>query len=99
MAAPRQDAPHGPELESTQARQSRPTQGAFSRLAISTVLALIVVAIIWAVFAGPLRHAPAKPQVQSTEEASGFHQGPPQAKLQPKPSNTGASSGSQVNQQ
>jgi hypothetical protein len=99
MAAPRQDASHGPQLEATDARQSRPNQGAFLMLAISTVLGLIVVALIWAVFAGPLHHAPAKPQVQSPDEASGFHQPPPQAKLHPTPNNTGASNGSQVNQQ
>jgi hypothetical protein len=98
MAAPRQDVPHGPELAATQARQSRPTQGTVSMLAISTVLGLIVVAIIWAVFAGPLRHARNAPQVHSTEQASGFNQPPPQAKMQPSPRSTGAPNGGQINQ-
>ena len=99
MAVPRQDASHGPQLEATEARQSRPSQGTFSMLAISTVLGLIVVALIWAVFAGPLRHAPNKPQVQSTEQASSFNAPLSQAKVRPAPTNTGAPNGSQINQQ
>lgn len=99
MAAPRQDASHSPELEATEARQSRPNPGTLSMLAISTIVGLIVVAIIWAVFAGPLHHAPLKPHVQSPEQASSFHQPPPQAKMQPAPKNTGAPNGGLINQQ
>ena len=98
MAAPRQDAHHGPDLEATEARQSRPAPGSLSMLAVSTIVGLIVVAIIWALFAGPLRRAPGKPQVQSTEQVSASNQPLPQAKLRPTPSNTGAPAGSAVNQ-
>lgn len=98
MAAPRQDAPRSPNLEATEARQSRPSQGSFSMLAISTVVGLLVVAIIWAVFAGPLHHAPLKPQVRSQAQASTFTQPPPQAKMRPSPSNTGSANGGAINQ-
>lgn len=99
MATPRQDASHSPELEATKARQSRPTPGAFSVLAISTIVGVIVVAIIWAVFAGPFHHAPLKSRVESAQQASGFNQPPPQAKMQPTPNNTGAPNGGLINQQ
>jgi hypothetical protein len=99
MAAPGRDASHGPEMEATQARQARSAPGAFSMLVISTIVGLIVVAIIWAFFAGPLHHAPNKPGVQSPEQASGFNQPPPQAKMQPAPQNTGAPAGGPINQQ
>ena len=98
MATPRQDVPRGPDLEATEARQSRPAQGSLSMLAISTIVGVIVVAIIWAVFAGPLHHAPLKPQVNSTAQASSYDQGPPQAKMQPNPKNTGAPNGGAINQ-
>lgn len=99
MAASRQDAPHSPELEATEARQARPAPWTFSVLAISTVVGLIVVAIIWAFFAGPLHHAPLKSRVDSPEQASSFNQPPPRAKMQPNPSNTGAPAGGAINQQ
>ncbi|HEX4741166.1 MAG TPA: hypothetical protein VH353_07545 [Caulobacteraceae bacterium] len=98
MAAPRQNAPHGPELEATEARQSRPAPGTLSMLVISTVVGLIVVAIIWAFFAGPLGRAPLKPHVQSAEQASSFSQPPPQAKMRPSPSTTGAPGDGSINQ-
>ncbi|HEY2048080.1 MAG TPA: hypothetical protein VGH03_01970 [Caulobacteraceae bacterium] len=85
MAAPRQDARHSPDLEATEARQSRPAPGSLSMLAISTIVGLIVVAIIWAVFSGPLHDAPNKPQVQSSEQANTYSQPLPQAKLRPLP--------------
>ncbi|MBV8683602.1 MAG: hypothetical protein JO111_12065 [Caulobacteraceae bacterium] len=99
MAAPRQNTPHGPELDATEARQARPAQGSFSMLVISTVVGLVVVAIIWAVFAGPLHHAPLKPQVRSPEQASTYDQVLPQAKMKPNPSNTGSPNGGAINQQ
>jgi len=67
-------------------------------LAISTIVGLIVVAIIWAVFAGPLNHASLKTQVRSPEQASTYSQAPPQANMQPSPSNTGAPNGGAINQ-
>jgi hypothetical protein len=67
-------------------------------LAISTILALLAVAIIWAMFAGPLERAPLKPQVNSPAAANSFSQPPPQAKMQPAPNNTGAPNGGTINQ-
>ena len=67
-------------------------------LAISTVAGLIVVAIIWAVFAGPFHHAPLKPQVRSPEQASTYNQPAPQARMKPNPSDTGAPNGGLINQ-
>jgi hypothetical protein len=99
MAAPRQNAPHRPELEATEARQSRSAPGTFSMLLVSTLGGLIVVAIIWAFFAGPLGKAALKPHVQSAEQASSFSQPPPQAKMRPSPSTTGAPAGGSINQQ
>jgi hypothetical protein len=43
--------------------KTRRSPGTLSMLAISTILALLAVAIIWAMFAGPLERAPLKPQV------------------------------------
>lgn len=97
MAAPRQDAPHSPQLEATEARQARPAP-TFSVLVVSTIVGAIVVAIIWAFFVGPLHHAN-KPRVESPAQASGFNQPPPQAKVRPNPSNTGAPPGGPINQQ
>jgi hypothetical protein len=85
MAVPGDDTTRGPALEASDARQSRRSPGAFAMLAVSTVLGVVVVAIVWAFFAGPLHHAHSTPQVQSPAQAAGFHEGPPQAKANPSP--------------
>jgi hypothetical protein len=50
-------------------------------LAVSTVVGLIAVAVIWAFFAGPLGHRVSRPQVTSPAEASRFHQASPAASV------------------
>jgi hypothetical protein len=42
-------------------------------LAVSTIVGLIAVALIWAVFAGPLHHTTNSPQVSSPQEAGTVH--------------------------
>jgi hypothetical protein len=81
MAAPRPRNPAAPRLGATEARQSRPAPGAVIVLAVSTVAGLIMVALVWAFFAGPLHHASNRPQAQSPNEARAFHQGTPMAKV------------------
>jgi hypothetical protein len=97
MTGPRPHVQHGPQLDATEARQSRPAPSLTFVLVASTLVAALVVAIIWAVFAGPLHHAPNKPQVNSPDQAAGFSQPLPQAKMQPSPQNTGAPNGGQIN--
>jgi hypothetical protein len=50
-------------------------------LAVSTLAGIVVVAIVWAFFAGPFHHPAARPQVDSATEASAFHQGAPTPKV------------------
>jgi hypothetical protein len=93
MAAPGPERSRGPHLEATDARGSRPAPGAFLMLAVSTVAGLIAVAVIWALFAGPLHHATSKPQVSSPSEASTVHQAAPAAKVADPSSGAGPASG------
>ncbi len=81
MAARRPQRPAAPDLDATAARQSRPAPGAFLMLAVSTVAGVVVVFLVWAFFAGPLRHPTSPPQAQSAAEARGFHQGTPMARV------------------
>ncbi len=81
MPAERPQRPAVPQLDATDARQSRPAPGAFLMLAVSTLAGIVVIAIVWAVFAGPLHHAAGRPQVDSAAEAGAFHQGAPMPKV------------------
>lgn len=80
MAGGRQDVTGGPELGTTQARQSRRNPGAFAMLAISTILGAIAVGIIWLVFAGPFHHT-LSPHVQNPAEARTVNEPAPVAKM------------------
>jgi hypothetical protein len=80
MAGGRQDVTGGPELETTQARQAQRSPGAFSMLAISTILGVLAIAIVWLVFAGPF-HRAVNPQVHNQAEAATVHEPAPAAKM------------------
>ncbi len=81
MVVIRPERSHGPQMDATDARQARRAPGAFLMLAVSTVVGVIAVAIVWAFFAGPLHHPTSPPQVSSPQQAAAFHVGTPNARM------------------